>query len=145
MLRIITAFLFTTSSFISFAQIELTWDDLADVKYDREWSEDVDSYFWFPEFDEKIKAMEGKEVQITGYLIPFDETNGAYVLSANPFAACFFCGNAGPESVMGLNLSREGVHFNTDEYLTFKGTLRLNAKNIYEMNYILEDAQLVKK
>ena len=126
------------------AQLKLTWDDLADVQYDRKWSDDVDSYFWFPEFDEKIRAMEGKEVKITGYLIPFDETNGSYVLSANPFAACFFCGNAGPESVMGLELRKEGAKFDTDEFLTFKGKLRLNAENIYEMNYILEEAVRLK-
>ncbi len=123
----------------------MTWEFLADVKFEREWSDDVDAYFWFPQFDEEIKALEGKEVQITGYLIPFDETNGAYVLSAFPFAACFFCGNAGPESVMGLELQKEGKKFSTDEFLTFKGKLRLNAKNIYEMNYNLEDAVPVKK
>lgn len=144
MLRYLFAFAILSSSFSAFAQLKLTWDDLAEVSYDRKWSDDVDAYFWFPEFDDKIKAMEGKEVQITGYLIPFDETNGSYVLSANPFAACFFCGNAGPESVMGLELRKEGLKFDTDEFLTFRGSLRLNAENIYEMNYILEGAVLVK-
>lgn len=137
-------FLLLIASDPVFAQQKLTWEQMADVSYDRKWSDDADAYFWFPEFDENIKAMEGKDVQVTGYLIPFDETNGTYVLSAFPFAACFFCGNAGPESVMSLQLRKDGLRFNTDDFLTFRGTLRLNADNIYEMNYILEDAVLVK-
>lgn len=141
----ISTVLFVTTAYFSFAQTELTWDEMANVQYDRKWSDDLEAYFWFPEFEEEMKAMEGKQVYITGYLIPFDESNGAYVLSAFPFAACFFCGNAGPESVMGLQLLKEGPKFSTDEFLTFQGSLRLNDDNVYEMNYILEDAVLIDK
>jgi len=143
MLRTLIFSVFLLSSIISMAQIELTWDQLADVQYDRKWSEELDAYFWFPEFEEEMKALEGTQVKITGYLIPFDETNGSYVLSAFPFAACFFCGNAGPESVVGLQLLKEGPKFQTDDFITFKGTLHLNDNNVYEMNYNLIDAVLI--
>ncbi len=65
-----------------------------------------------------------------------------YVLSAYPYSMCFFCGGAGPESVMGLKL-KKNRKFKTDEIHLFKGTLELNANDIYELNYILADAEVV--
>ena len=43
-----------------------------------------------------IQAINGKEVLIQGYIIPFEETGdeSILILSANPFSTCFFCGGA---------------------------------------------------
>ena len=43
---------------------------------------------------------------------------------------------------MDLRLRKDGRRFKTDEYHTFSGILRLNSDNIYELNYILENAEL---
>jgi hypothetical protein len=131
-------------SFLGFAQQEVSWNDLNDVRFEDRYSEEVEAYYWFPVFGESVKDLEGKEILIKGYMIPVSVEENYYVLSAFPFSNCFFCGGAGPESVMGLNFKGKNREFHTDEFLTFKGILRLNETDIYEMNYILDEAQLVK-
>lgn len=101
-------------------------------------------FFLYPEFGSKIKALEGKEIQIRGYMIPVDPSANIFVLSANPMAACFFCGGSGPESIIQLKL-KNPRKFITDEVWTVKGTLKLNADNIEELNYILQNTETVKK
>ena len=49
-----------------------------------------------------------------------------YALSAFPFSSCFFCGAAGPESVLELDLKHQQEYL-TDEVITFKGVLELNS------------------
>lgn len=123
------------------APVELTWQLLEDVDFKDVYIEEIDSYYWKPEFGNRVTAMEGKEVHLTGYLIPVDVDEDFYVLSRYPFANCFFCGGAGPESVVDLRWpSKDHRTYQTDERLTFKGTLRLNADDIYQMNYILDGA-----
>ena len=120
---------------------ELTWQVLSDVEFTDIYLEELDAYYWMPEFGPQIIAAEGKEFHITGYMIPVDVDEDFYVLSRFPFANCFFCGGAGPESVIDLRFpTREKRTYQTDDRLTFRGTLRLNADDVYQMNYILEGA-----
>ena len=84
--------------------------------------------------------MDGKLVEIKGYIIPIDVESGFYVLSANPFASCFFCGNAGPESVMELQFDGKlKKTYTTDEIATFQGRLKLNWDDLEHCNYILQN------
>lgn len=123
--------------------IELTWEILADVTFADEYNEEVQAYVPYPTFGDKVLAIAGKEVLINGYVIPLEETGDEtiLVLSGLPFSSCFFCGGAGPESVMDIKL-KPGTdkRFVTDERLYFRGKLRLNADDLYYLNYILEDA-----
>ena len=119
----------------------LTWQVLSDVEFPDLSLEELDAYYWMPEFGPQVIAAEGKEFHITGYMIPVDVDEDFYVLSRFPFANCFFCGGAGPESVIDLRFpTREKRTYQTDDRLTFRGTLRLNADDVYQMNYILEGA-----
>ena len=104
----------------------------------------MDAYFWKPTFSPKIKALEGEEIFITGYLVPVDYDANYYVLSRFPYANCFFCGGAGPESVVDLRIKGDHRMYKTDERLTFKGKLKLNDSDIYQLTYILEGAQEYK-
>ena len=118
---------------------ELTWAELADVDFKDVYLEELDSYYWKPVFGPQVFAAEGEDVYITGYVIPVDLDEDFYVLSRYPFANCFFCGGAGPESVVDLRFSDvDHRTYQTDERLTFHGNLRLNADDVYQMNYILE-------
>jgi hypothetical protein len=54
---------------------------------------------------------------------------------------CFFCGGAGPETVMEVT-SLEPVKYST-ERIVLKGKLLLNKDNINRLMYILIDAELV--
>ena len=120
---------------------ELSWTTLADVEYKEVYLEELDAWFWEPEFGDSVKEYEGEQVYITGYMVPVDVEADYFVLSRYPFASCFFCGNAGPESVVDLRQKKEGRKFKQDERLTFVGKLRLNKSDIYELNYILEEAE----
>lgn len=123
----------------------LDWKMLSDVTFEEEYSEEVQAYIPYPTFGEQLKALEGRVVQIEGYIIPLEETGDEtiLVLSAQPYSSCFFCGGAGPESVMDIKLKPdEKRRFTTDERMTFRGRLRLNDHDLYYLNYILEEAEV---
>lgn len=125
-----------------FAQETITWAVLQDVKFEYKQNEVLDAYMLSPTFGEQVKAVEGQEVEISGFMIPLDVQASEYVLSGVTMNACFFCGGAGPESVMELEFSESGQSFETDQYLTFIGTLRLNETDVARLTYILENARL---
>ncbi len=122
----------------------ITWKTLTDVKFTEKYVEKYQDWFLFPNFGPTVKSLDGQKVAIKGYVIPIDLEEGLYALSAFPFAACFFCGAAGPESVMTLNIKQAKRKYNTDDVVTFKGVMRLNDSNIEDFNYILDNAEEVK-
>jgi hypothetical protein len=120
---------------------ELTWKDLTDVEFKDVYVDELDAYYWKPIFGPLVKELEGGEFYITGYVIPVDIDEDFYVLSRYPFANCFFCGGAGPETVIDLQFDGHSPReYATDERLSFAGELKLNADDVYQMNYILVGA-----
>ena len=120
---------------------ELTWQRLSDVEFRDVFLEELQAYYWKPTFGPDVLSVEGFDFYITGYVIPVDTDEDFYVLSRYPFANCFFCGGAGPETVVDLQFPNKAPReYVTDERLTFAGTLQLNADDIYQMNYIIKDA-----
>ncbi len=66
-----------------------------------------------------------------------------FILSRYPLSSCYFCGAAGPETVVELQLKPEAVkRYRMDEQLSFKGTLLLNVNDLDHCNYILKGAEL---
>jgi len=122
------------------AQTETSWTDLMDITFKDVYLESDDMYVYYPLFKEKQKSLDSEEISITGYIIPVDVELNQYVLSAFPFSACFFCGNAGPESVMAVYFSSPDQSFKTDERLTLQGNLELNDTNVDELVYVLRNA-----
>ena len=137
-----TIFLFFIGNI--FSQNIITWELLKNVEFDEIWSEEFQAYYMVPKFSESVKEMDGKEVQIRGFIIPVDIVQDYYVLSANPYSSCFFCGQAGPESVMEIQMIKKYEGLRMDQVITYKGTLKLNVDDIYQLNYILEDAEIVE-
>ena len=127
-----------------FSQNIITWELLKDVEFDEIWSEEFQAYYMVPKFSKSVKEMDGKEVQIRGFIIPVDIVQDYYVLSANPYSSCFFCGQAGPESVIEIQMVKKYEGLRMDQVITFEGTLRLNIDDIYQLNYILEEAQIIE-
>ncbi len=128
-------------SFAGKAQKEISWTTLMDISFKDIYLEGEDMYVYFPVFGQKQRDLDNQEVQISGYIIPIDVEQNQYVLSAYPFSACFFCGAAGPESVMAIYFVKGSRTYITDERLTLKGTLRLNETDVDELVYILEGAR----
>lgn len=126
------------------AQTVITWEVLKDVEFVEVWSEEFQAVYMVPKFGGKVKSLDGKKVQIRGYVIPVDVLADYYVLSANPYSSCFFCGQAGPESVMEIQLAKQYDGLRMDKIITVQGKLRLNADDILQLNYILEDAEVIE-
>ena len=124
--------------------VKLSWEVLRDVTFKKKWYAEESVYMLYPTFGPAIQKLNGKPVELTGYVLPVDLESNIYVLSAFPYSACFFCGGAGPESVVSLKFKKTSKKFKTDERRTFRGTLKLNADNIYELNYILADAEMLE-
>jgi len=125
----------------AWSQTQITWKTLSDITFTDKWSEEEQAYFKFPTFGSKVKALDGKEVYMSGYMLPLNPKEDYYILSASPFAACFFCGRGGPETVVELKLKPKHAKFKMDDFVTIKGKLKLNGVNVYQCNYILEDAE----
>lgn len=123
--------------------IKITWANLTDVSFEDRYYEEFDQYLPYPTFGQSVKNLEDKEVQISGYVIPIEPER--YILSQNPFASCFFCGGAGPETVLELELKSYDKTYFTDQYLSFKGTLKLNVSDIDKLNYLLQSAEEVEE
>ena len=98
-----------------------------------------------PVFSESVKAMQGKEVTIKGYIIPVEgyKSHKEFIFSAYPYSMCFFCGGAGPETVMEVE-AVEGVKYSADA-VYLKGNIQLNDKDINRLMYKLVNAKLIKK
>ena len=122
-----------------FAQSELTWEDLADVNFEPEYNEKYDVHFLMPQFGDKIKSYNGKEVQITGYFLDISGTGEIFLVSSNPMASCFFCGGSGPESIVEVAFN-EPPSFKTDQVVKVSGVLQLNREDVDHCNYILNKA-----
>lgn len=128
--------------FLATAQQGGVWKDLSEVSY--KISEDEYGELYVPEFSEKIKSLEGKEVTADGYIIPFE---GMFkpehiIISSLPLAECFFCGSGGPETVMEVMLKKPVKY--TSKRVKVKGRLTLNAKDPEKLMYILQNGELLE-
>ena len=119
------------------------WELFSEVVFTPTYFEEVDSYFDVPTFDSALLAHEQKEVTLSGYFIPI-EVDTIFILSANPFSSCFFCGGAGPETVAEIRMQNIPDDLSPDAFVKVRGTLNLNATDIDYMNFILREAEFVK-
>jgi hypothetical protein len=122
-----TIILLLLSSFAS-AQTTVTWDWLQQQVYMVE-AFDLASRqrVQRPRFLKDLRKLDGKQITIEGYVLPLDVDGQSYALSANPYAACFFCGGAGPESVIALWFDGPAPRrYKIDERARFTGRLVLN-------------------
>ncbi len=123
---------------------ENTWKTLAKITYTKQFDELMGFKVDVPVFSEDIMAMEGKEIDVKGYIIPVEGYKGhkEFIFSAFPYTMCFFCGGAGPETVMDV-FATDPVEY-TAEQITLRGKLELNATDINRLMYALHDAVLVE-
>ncbi|MDF9800836.1 hypothetical protein OKW21_006099 [Catalinimonas alkaloidigena] len=142
--KMIIVMMFMFSTIHVFSQSKINWRVLANIEYVERYVAAEDFYGYLPEFSDELKALEGKEVSIKGFMLPIDPDNNMFLLSQNPFASCFFCGGGGPESVVELNLKPGHPNFRMDQVVTMKGKLRLNNEDFEQMMYILDEAEVVE-
>ncbi|MCR9287269.1 MAG: hypothetical protein NXI23_07810 [Bacteroidetes bacterium] len=140
---LVTIFAFTAVSHEAFAQTENLWKTLSKITFRKEYDEMLGFKIDVPVFSENVQNLEGKEVTVKGYIIPVEGYKGhkEFIFSAYPYAMCFFCGGAGPETVMEV-VADEAIQY-TAEAITLTGKLSLNADDINRLLYALSDAKLV--
>ena len=133
----------TTKSVVetSVANDTLTWKMLGDIKYTRK-KHATYGEVEFPQVNMKLKTMQKKTVYMSGFIVPID--NKSYALSKNVFAACFFCGKSGPETIAGIKFKGGAFpKLKTDTYVTLKGTFRYNETDVEDWIYHIENAEIV--
>lgn len=141
------SFLFAFLVFCSAASFGQTdgWTLFAKTKFDAKYSEKAGGYFLMPTFPEDLKALDGKEYTLEGYFLPVTvEGDDYFILSKFPYAQCFFCGGAGPESIAEVYLKSK-EKFEPDQYIRIKGKLKLNESDIDHGNFMVTGAEVVKK
>ena len=121
---------------------ENIWKTLSKITYKKEYDEFLGFKIDKPVFADQVKALEGTEITVRGYIIPVEgyKSNSEFIFSAYPYNMCFFCGGAGPETVMEVE-SVEDVEY-TAEQVILKGKLTLNADDVNRLMYLLTDARL---
>jgi len=123
------------------------WNEFAKTKFEPKYYEKLGEYLFYPTFTNEVKALEGKEITIEGFYVPFAPEDGNYIIvSKFPMSQCFFCGGGGPESIAEVMFKNNAMpKFQVDDLITVKGKLKLNANDIDHVNFILTEAVLVKK
>ena len=120
----------------------LDWVTLADVSFKKEYSEELTLEYDVATFGDLIKQFDGKEVQISGYVIALDALGVSFVLSRNPNATCFFCGGGGPETIVDIKVKPTALkRYKMDERKTFKGILKMYPDNSGSFIYLLTEAE----
>jgi hypothetical protein len=133
---------FSLSAASVYSQRTLLWDHLADVTFEERYVEKTDAYYLFPTFGASPLEFEGISVTVKGYIFPLDVEGDFYVLSKYPFSACFFCGMAGPETIIEIQFKgKDRKRYKMDEEVTVTGILVLNPDDIEHCNYILTQAE----
>ena len=119
------------------------WPIFAKVKFTATLMKELNEYFLIPTFEPKIKSLIGSDITLKGYYLPLDMPARQLIISKNPYSSCFFCGAAGPESVAEVILKTKLPKLIADQVITVKGKLKLNAKDVNHMNFILTEAEII--
>lgn len=121
------------------------WDVMTDVSIKAKFNPITENFDNTPTFGKKVIKLDGKKIHLKGFIIPADLTKGRMTLSKFSYSSCYFCGAAGPESVIEI-VAQNPIIYRMDKPISLEGTLRLNrttAENEYDpfrLLYILEDA-----
>lgn len=132
-----------TSFSLSAQEVASTWKTLANITYTKQYDELMGFKVDIPVFSASIQEMDGEFIEVKGYIIPVEgyRSHKEFIFSAYPYSMCFFCGGAGPESVMDVYAS-EPVEYDTEQ-ITLRGKLELNATDINRLMYTLSEATIV--
>lgn len=132
---------FGESTFVTTPIDSINWKLLGMIKFikkaDKEYGE-----IMYPQVSPLLKQKATKRIAISGFIIPIDNTT--YALSKNVFASCFFCGQAGPETIMGIKFKGATPKLKTDQYVTLVGTFRINENDVEDWIYHIDNAEIVK-
>jgi len=121
------------------------WELFSTTRFTEKFNPKQGMYFYYPKFNDQLKALEGKSVELQGFYIPLDlNEKSTIILSKYPMAECFFCGGSGPESVAVAHLKiPPSRKLKMDQIIKVRGLLQLNADDVEEMTFILKNAEII--
>ncbi len=93
-----------------------------------------------------VEAMDGKEIEIRGYMIALDATakQSHFMFSRYPQNMCFFCGAAGPESAMQVFMANGTKLEHTTNKVVLKGILNIQKGDPSGLIYTLTQSELIE-
>lgn len=148
-MKIIAAVLLLLTSYWAQGQYEELeknyWIDMTKVTLKNKYDPKTENFARIPKFGKDILALDGQKVYLKGFIIPADLTKGRMTLSKFSYSSCYFCGAAGPESVIEIE-AKNPIIYRMDKAIILEGTLRINRKkegqeyDPFRLLYILEDA-----
>lgn len=115
------------------------WKVLQDVNYRSNFDKETGEILYEPVFGKKVLKLDGKKIFLKGYIIPADMSGGKMTLSAFPYSSCYFCGGAGPETVIEVDADGP-IIYRMDKPIELEGVLKLNTEDPLRLIYILEEA-----
>lgn len=88
-----------------------------------------DYQYYKPDFPADVKALDGKEVTVKGFMFPLDQTDDQTTFLFGPFPInCPFQYHVGPSLVLEVHTAKKPIAFTYDP-LVLTGTLQLVAKD----------------
>ena len=132
-------------SLSSFGQLPNGWEIFENTTFKKTFVKEYGMFMTWPDFKDDVLQYQGKEIMLMGYVIPTAEAGGfeGVILSKYPYAMCFFCGEAGIESVAELRMKNDPPDFAMDKPYVFKGKLLLNDEDFEQLNFILTEVELM--
>lgn len=117
------------------------WGMLMMTETEKEFDTTLGMEIDIPNIHPAAKNLNGEQIKLEGFIIPLEgkKSQSHFMFSAFPINMCYFCGRAGPESVIEVFMKDgESLPF-TDKKIWIQGELRVNEhdpqSNIYTLNY----------
>lgn len=106
----------------------------------------IDDYEYYPIFNEKVKALNGKTVTLKGYIVPIKEgvEHSSFLLSVLPINQCFYCGKNGIPMMVEVN-TKKPIRY-TENIVNVTGTMKLyNVNAAFACPVRIEQAIVLEK
>lgn len=124
---------------------EGAWNTLSMVTFQRTFDEEFGIDVEKPMISPLVQALNGKEVELEGYIIPLTGKieQSHFMLSKFTQNMCFFCGKAGPETAAQV-FTKDGKKIPyTDDKVRVRGILRVNITDVTSLLYTIEDGVMI--
>ena len=121
------------------------WQTLGKITFKKQYDDLLGFKIDIPVFSDDVRAIDGEEITLRGYIVPTQgyKSHNEFVFSAFPYNMCFFCGGAGPETVIEV-VTVEAIEYTADP-ITIKGKLALNDEDPNRLMYALSGATLLEE
>lgn len=128
-----------------FSQSKDNWTTLGMVTITKEYDASLGMEIQKPTVSVVAQQLDGKEIELSGFIIPLTGklAQSHFMVSRYPQSMCFFCGKAGPETAIQVFM-KDGkkVEF-TEDKVSVKGILRINATDMNNLLYTLDQATML--